>query len=547
MLRPERKYHPCTIVVAAVLAWFGAGPAAALDDLSLTVGGGSSIVQPGDTVTVTLDVANLSTSINGVQALIRYDDTVLLLQDIVANDLGLTLPAEGWVEVFFQDDLGDVTYTAVINGDSTVADGTVATLTFTAIAEGSTNIIFRPDTPPLLTKLTVASDNTTILPSTTDSGTILSQCDDGLFCNGTDTFDGVACQPGTAPDCTVLTDQCNDGVCNETADACEAVPVNEAGTCDDADLCTENDTCQSGVCAGTAVDCTSLDDPCNVGTCNSGSGLCEAVPTNEGGSCDDGLFCNGTDSCSSGSCLSTGDPCSPLQCDEGSDSCFAPVHVDKLEVFYAGKYSDQPDSSKVFLATGATANASNITNYAFGITGIRVTFDNAVDFTTTAADAFFFDWTALGGTTFSPVMDVQTAVTVTSSVVGGVTVVDIVIVDDHVRRRWLKVTIDATQVTVTGVELDGELSGNPAVLPSGDGVPGGNPVFYIGNMAGEVTGDRKTTLTDVGQVRLQVNPALLVPIDNAYDIDKSGKVQLGDAGRARLDVNPALTLPLISP
>jgi hypothetical protein len=66
-------------------------------------------------------------------------------------------------------------------------------------------------------------------------------------------------------------------------------------------------------------------------------------------------------------------------------------------------------------------------------------------------------------------------------------------------------------------------------------------------MVGDVTGDRKDTLTDVGQIRLRVNPALVVPIENIYDIDKSGKIQLTDVGLARLSVNPAFALPLITP
>lgn len=111
----------------------------------------------------------------------------------------------------------------------------------------------------------------------------------------------------------------------------------------------------------------------------------------------------------------------------------------------------------------------------------------------------------------------------------------------------MKVTIDATQVTVGGVELDGELSGNPVGLPSGDGTAGGDAVFYLGSVTGDVDGDRKTLLTDVGLIRSVVNPFLAVPITDVYDADKDGKVLLTDVGGARLDVNPFFTLPLITP
>jgi hypothetical protein len=197
--------------------------------------------------------------------------------------------------------------------------------------------------------------------------------------------------------------------------------------------------------------------------------------------------------------------------------------------------------------TCATATTANIINYNRGITGIRVSFDTVASFATTAGAAFTFEWTSPIGTIFSPVTDAATAITVTQTITGGVTVVDILLTDNHVRQRWLKVMIDATQVTASGVELDGELFGNPVVMPSGDATPGGDAVFYLGSAPGDVTGDRKNTLTDIGQTRLQVNPAFSVPIDNVYDADKSGKVELRDVGLARLDLNPAFALPLISP
>ena len=125
----------------------------------------------------------------------------------------------------------------------------------------------------------------------------------------------------------------------------------------------------------------------------------------------------------------------------------------------------------------------------------------------------------------------------------------IALADNHVRARWLKVTIDSTQVTASGVELDGEMSGNPVVLPSGDGTAGGDAVFYLGNMPGDVDGNRKTELTDPYLIRncTCFNPFIFVPITEAYDMDKDVKVRLSDVGAARADVNPFFKLPLISP
>jgi hypothetical protein len=434
----KRDTQSAVVAVAAAIALAWAWPARAVDDLALTVAGGGTMVQPGDIVFVTLDVGSLSSAINGAQALIGYDPAILSLTDIVPTDLGLTPPAQGWVEVAQSDTSGAVVYAAVIHDGGISSDHAIATLIFNVIGEGSGNVFFRPDSPPFATKLTVAADNSTIFPNRIPSEVIVSTCDDGLFCTGMESFDGFLCQPGT-------------------------------------------------------------------------------------------------------------DPCTPLPCDEGTDTCILPPAIDALEVFYAGRFNNQADPSRVALAAGGTSDSANVTNYIHGITGIRVFFDGVVSFATTPQAAFQFDWTTGTGTTFSPVTDAGTAITVTDAVQGSATVVTIVLADAHVVRRWLRVTVHASQITEGGQALDGELSGNPPVLPSGDGLPGGNAVFYLGNLSGDVDGDRRTVLGDVGLVRAAVNPFVNIPITNVFDVDKSGKVLLTDAGETRADVNPFFTLPVISP
>lgn len=251
--------------------------------------------------------------------------------------------------------------------------------------------------------------------------------------------------------------------------------------------------------------------------------------------------------CSGGACTPAGDPCAPLFCDEVGDVCVPATRIDNIELFYSGRFGDAPDPSFDFLAAGSTSTTNNITNYLHGITGIRVFFDRIVTFTGTPEAAFLLEWTSVMGTTFSPVTDATTAITVTEAEQGGVTVVTVILDDDHVRRRWLKVAIDASQIQTLGVALDGELSGNPVILPGGEGAPGGDAVFYIGNLPGEVDGDNRTLVTDAGITRLQVNPFLPVPITNIYDIDKDQRVLVTDAGETRADVNPFFLLPEISP
>jgi hypothetical protein len=373
-----------------------------------------------------------------------------------------------------------------------------------------------------------------------------ASCTDGLLCTINDTCSGGGCV-GSSVDCSNLDGDCTMGVCNTGTGQCEQFEINEGGPCSDGDLCTATDRCETGDCVGTPVDCTVLDEACNLGVCNATNGSCEPLPVNENGPCNDFLFCTVTDRCSAGACVGTGDPCTPLLCDEAADLCIPAPRIAALEVFYAGRFTDQPDSSRAFLAAGGIASAANISNYVNGITGIRIRFDKVVDFATVPAAAFQFDWTTGSGTTFSPVDNVATAVAVTSDVQGPATVVTIILADDHVRRRWLRVTLDSAQVTASGLALDAELSGSPALTPSGNGLPGGNAVFYFANVAGDVDGDRKTMLSDVGLVRAAVNPFANVPITNVFDVDKSGRVQLTDVGETRADVNPFFTLPLLSP
>ncbi len=287
-------------------------------DLSLNVATGSEKVMQGETVTVTLDVADLSTAINGVQALIHYDMSLLSLTGVEPEDLGLTLPPEGWVEIDQDDQSGDLAYAAVINGDSTSADGTVATLTFMAIGAGSTSITFLSDNPAnhptLVTELTRADTAQTIDPKETPSGTIIiNLCDDENDCTD-DTFDGANC---------VYTPRANGSPCGDTGNTeCTDPDTCLAGACQD------NHASSGDPCGDQGIDCLT-DDTCD------GSGLCTDNGYWSGGaSCGDtgNTECTDPDTCLTGACqdnhASLGDPCGDQGIDcltddtcDGSGSC----------------------------------------------------------------------------------------------------------------------------------------------------------------------------------------------------------------------------------
>jgi hypothetical protein len=53
---------------------------------------------------------------------------------------------------------------------------------------------------------------------------------------------------GTAPDCTTLDDECEIGLCSEETGGCLTEPSNEGGACEDGNACTLDDTCALGAC-----------------------------------------------------------------------------------------------------------------------------------------------------------------------------------------------------------------------------------------------------------------------------------------------------------
>ena len=78
-----------------------------------------------------------------------------------------------------------------------------------------------------------------------------ADCDDGLFCNGTETCDtgSNVCQAGTAPNCDAsgADAACNVGTCSE-GPGCVLVPVSDGTACDDGVTCSLPDLCQAGTC-----------------------------------------------------------------------------------------------------------------------------------------------------------------------------------------------------------------------------------------------------------------------------------------------------------
>lgn len=109
---------------------------------------------------------------------------------------------------------------------------------------------------------------------------------------------GGACV--TVADCGNLNSPCTVGAC--VNGVCQKIPSNEFGACDDGKYCTEDDICQDGACvAGTTKFCPSLDS-CHLGVCDEDLKTCKNIAGNDGAQCEDNDACTNAGVCMSGAC-----------------------------------------------------------------------------------------------------------------------------------------------------------------------------------------------------------------------------------------------------
>ena len=268
---------------------------------------------PGDSVTVLLKVSYLSFPINGVQALIDFDEDVLGVLDISPGD-GAGSPWDAAAEVFEEAD-ETITYAVLLLGGGADADAVVATMQFVVLpsAEPTVGIVeLLPQVPPLLTKLTLASTGATIIPDLQGPALIAhpGDWDADADIDLADYSNFAGCMTG--PEATVPLDDCcrfdfdrDDDVdlvdfAQFTLAFTGAYECQVDGDCDDSVACTD-DTCVARKCVFTPNDANCPDDE---------------------------LFCNGTEYCDAvDDCSHTGDPClggpeCDNSCNEDTDDCF---------------------------------------------------------------------------------------------------------------------------------------------------------------------------------------------------------------------------------
>jgi len=159
-------------------------------------------------------------------------------------------------------------------------------------------------------------------------------CNDGVYCNGTDTCSGGSCAVHAGDPCVGADGDANcSESCSEATDSCTA-PDPNGSVCNDGLYCNGADTCNAGACGVHAGDpCPGADGDGNCAeSCNEANDTCTASDP-AGSTCDDGLFCNGADTCLAGTCQThAGDPCPgpdgdgncAESCNEVANTCDAP-------------------------------------------------------------------------------------------------------------------------------------------------------------------------------------------------------------------------------
>lgn len=142
-------------------------------------------------------------------------------------------------------------------------------------------------------------------------------CDDGLFCTINDQYDANCNCVGVAQTCDDGNPNTSDS-CDETNDLCDHT-CNVGATCDDGDLCTDNDQVDPSCnCVGTPVNCDD-GDPNTIDDCDPVNGCIHTCSV--GAPCDDGDPCTFNDQVDATcSCLGI-----PYICDDGNyltdDAC----------------------------------------------------------------------------------------------------------------------------------------------------------------------------------------------------------------------------------
>ncbi len=129
---------------------------------------------------------------------------------------------------------------------------------------------------------------------------------------GTGGGGGVVCDQDCStietPIC--LKSVCNDGTFEGTLGTCVVVP-DDGGTCDDGLFCTTEDVCDGGTCkGGLQNDCGMPEVPCNKISCDETTKTCSSAPIADASPCIPTNVCETNGTCNAGTCSGTAKDCS---------------------------------------------------------------------------------------------------------------------------------------------------------------------------------------------------------------------------------------------
>ena len=152
--------------IAVMLVGVLTATSRAENDLALAITDACQ-VQPGEAITVLLDISNLPQPINGVQAIVSYDPELLMLSQVLPGD-GVASPWNSAMELYEQTAGDELLYALVIPAAGTAQDAVVCRLEFVGLARGVVTLELRTaseSTPSFVAKLTGYPHGDSITPT----------------------------------------------------------------------------------------------------------------------------------------------------------------------------------------------------------------------------------------------------------------------------------------------------------------------------------------------------------------------------------------------
>jgi hypothetical protein len=134
-------------------------------------------------------------------------------------------------------------------------------------------------------------------------------CDDKDLCTDNDYCENGQCKSGTKKICNDE-NTCTEDVCVSSTGKCDYQP--KQGLCNDNNPCTDNDYCLGAVCTGITKTCSDQND-CTTDYCDP-EGICQHIKLT-GETCSDGDPCTTFDACDNGNCIPNG----VLNCNDQND------------------------------------------------------------------------------------------------------------------------------------------------------------------------------------------------------------------------------------